>query len=175
MKVERGSNILKKTWNLISSIGGAVGLVSFIDDWYAWSDFFIVLIDRYRSIVHWPFQLLWFELPNWIKDYIFLGLLVIGSEIKASYIEFNFSDEDQTSWSILYIFYLIRKWLLWPLSIWKNISGLKKLGLKPLVVDRQQYFRNGLTYQEVVHSFYWLGSIVLIFICCLIASAIVKS
>ena len=132
-------NPLKFIWNLITSFGGAVGLVSFVQDFLSWKDFAPILVQQYRLIFHWPFDLLPIEIHNSIKDYVFFGLLFIGTMFRAQIIKradnkwlmlmrFLF-------WPVLLAFYLIsflkmiiQKFNMIPIVLWKckSITGFKR-------------------------------------------------
>ncbi len=70
-------------WNVISVIGTILGLVSFADDFVTWKNTFVKLIDAYRIIVHYPFNLFQIRLNDYLIDYLFIGSLCGGSFYKA--------------------------------------------------------------------------------------------
>ncbi|MCE7995404.1 MAG: hypothetical protein HEP71_25730 [Roseivirga sp.] len=77
-------NPLKAVWNVISTISGAVGLVSFADSFYAWNEVFDKMLSVYRNIAHLPFDWVPFMIANWVKDYVFFMFLMAGPIVKLA-------------------------------------------------------------------------------------------
>ncbi|MFY0599291.1 MAG: hypothetical protein JXR03_06435 [Cyclobacteriaceae bacterium] len=172
-------NPLTTTWNIISSIGGAVGLVSFAEDWHDWSQFFVTLVEHYRTIVYWPFKVFPFEISSWVKDYLFLSILISSatyksgktshSEKKYSIIKQEKDPEKIRAIEDTYrILFLAVTFILWPLAIFAEIQII--------------YFflknRNNDSYRgvdkESVRFWQWIVTILLIFIVCLFISVIMN-
>ena len=197
-------NPLKTVWNIISSIGGAIGLVSFVDDLYSWGTFIDQLLIAYRSIVYWPFDWLCFEVDDWIKDYLFFGFLSTSSAIKST-----------TNWHLMrYLISDLKRYallvglliiFLWPLFLLLLIVSYKGEILKKLPrmthylstwnekemeriyemtkndeefhQEYQEYEKHQFTVTASILSrkfFQWLGAVFLIFMGFLIFNIIVN-
>lgn len=91
MSERNNKNPLKFLWNLLSLIGGVIGLSSLAEKWISdlikWKSWIEGLVVSYREIVY-PivdFCLGWlpWAIPNLLIDYIFLGLMFITSLSKG--------------------------------------------------------------------------------------------
>lgn len=61
MRIEnttKQTNPLAIIWNFISVVGTILGLVSFAEDFVTWKSILLNLLEAYRIIVHYPFDLL---------------------------------------------------------------------------------------------------------------------
>ena len=88
MAQKEKTNPLLAIWRVISTISGIIGMVALADDVVAWKSFLPKIVASYKSIVHPIFEFLlgWIpvvNIPNWIHDYLFIGVLVAGSDIRA--------------------------------------------------------------------------------------------
>jgi hypothetical protein len=82
-KRDKNASPFLKFWNIISTISGVFGLVSFTDDLFVRKSVIPAIISGYRTIVHTPFEILNIHLNNMIIDYLFIGSLCGIAFIKA--------------------------------------------------------------------------------------------
>ena len=107
-------NPLKTLWNIISTVSGAIGLISISDNWAEWQEKIQQIVEAYRDIVHWPFKWLWFEVADWVKDYLFLGLLVVSAFIKVS---LDYEGNRRSALSSFRVLYFLLVFIFWPFII----------------------------------------------------------
>ena len=190
IKIEKGSQW--KIWQVISTIGGVLGLVSFAEDFYSWQPYIVNIIDQYRAIVHWPFKFLPFEIPSWIKDYLFFGSLVFGSKMKSN---IRTPNGMRLFGGYSHMLVLVTSsFLLWPIDVMYRIvryvitpNELRQLAIKFLENDESIYksasenldefdvkFRNVLAYIYTKNIFIWTGIVLSLFTCILLGSLIWK-
>lgn len=147
-------NPLTISWNIISNIAGVLGLVSMGDDLIAWKDFFPKLIEAYRGIIHWPFTFFPFYIPEWIKDYLFLGLLVSGSFVKGfKRLRLNLFLEP--------LGYLII-FPIWPILLIIAIEDITRKTSDPGLEEIKK---------QSSASLYWLASVIIVFFIAILFNA----
>jgi hypothetical protein len=76
-------NPLKALWEILSVIGGVLGLMSFADDWVAWQNHLQKIIELYESLSQYPFQLLGIDIGQMWINYFFFGCLSGSAFIRA--------------------------------------------------------------------------------------------
>jgi len=85
--VANNSNPLKSIWNWFSTISGIVGLASLLDNLLVWKGFIGKFIGFYQSLIYPIFNFLFtwvpFSIPNYVYDYLVLGIIVAGSYIRT--------------------------------------------------------------------------------------------
>lgn len=111
-------NPLSIIWNVVSTIGTILGLVSFADDLVTWKNIILPLLEGYRTIVHFPLNILQIRLNEYLIDYFFIGSLCGGSYYKA--IAFGFKNgylRISKYPTGVKVFYFILYLLFWPLGI----------------------------------------------------------
>jgi hypothetical protein len=78
----------QKFWNIVSTILAVIGLSSMSDALVQWVDFMVNIIQSYRDLTYpiWEIFFGWLSLtvPNFIKDYFTLGLILLSAAIKAN-------------------------------------------------------------------------------------------
>ena len=84
MSKNGSSNPLAKAWQIISNVSGIVGLINLTKDIIEWSNLFLEITEIYRIIVYWPFDFFRLDLPSWLKDYLFISLLLFSSFIRSA-------------------------------------------------------------------------------------------
>jgi len=118
MSQVKEKNPLSIVWNVVSVIGTILGLVSFADDFITWKNIFLKLIESYRSIINFPFDLINLDLNKYLIDYLFIGSLCGGSYIKA----LTYGIKNEYLINVAYpkgvkIFYFLIYLFFWPLGI----------------------------------------------------------
>lgn len=74
----------KKLWNIINQLFGAIGLISFSQDKIEWVGFLNDLVLFYETIVDIPWSVLHIDIWEWLKHYLFFGVLWYSSSIQAT-------------------------------------------------------------------------------------------
>ncbi|MCE7995406.1 MAG: hypothetical protein HEP71_25740 [Roseivirga sp.] len=166
---EKTFNPLKALWNVVSTISGAIGLISLADSWHEWQEQINVLIEHYRNIVYWPFDFVELKLPNWLKDYIFIGSLFVGSLAKAAGKKFWKGGESTEKMNILTtlivgLFIGLFCLLIWPIGLITLIQSF----LAPQFLDVGGLFQP----KEFRSAFLWFLASILLFLLVLIGSVI---
>lgn len=149
MNNDKDNNPLKILWNLVSSIGGIVGLSSLAENWISdlmkWKGWIESVINSYQSIVYPVFEwlLAWLPwgVPSWAIDYIVLGIIFVTSmskgitpdnneSFKTKFSGIKFSDAP-----LMIIFYLSLT-IFWPIMFF--------LTLRNYVFEKADDFRDTL-------------------------------
>ncbi len=149
------NNPLKSTWNIISTIAGAIGLVNVSKDIFLWADFFQLLLAQYRNIVYWPFEILPFKIPNLLKDYLFFGTLFI-----------TISNRYKSHRGSKFNLWILIFWLTWPAAIVFSIQDILYSG------DNDEKL---LKKKVELLIWRWIGSVFLIFFVFLLISSMINS
>ena len=107
MKEKKPFNPLDFLWRAFQRISSVYGVATFSQGWIQWKGFVLEGIEFIRGIVHPVYKFLlgwvWFEVPIWLYDYIFLGTIIFGSIVRATFVR------DFTSKKLLFIEIFRRK------------------------------------------------------------------
>lgn len=109
---------LKTIWSVANTIFGAIGLISFADDWVVWKSVFPEIISTYQSISRFPFVFFDIKIHQLWADYFFFGSLSGSAFVKAiGYGEkFNLVNNHGNPKSVR-IFYFLLHLIFWPLGV----------------------------------------------------------
>lgn len=153
-------NPLRNVWNVISTVCGVVGLVSFSEDVIAWRSFFSEIMLVYRGIVSYPFIALNLELSPQLIDYAFIGSLCGAAYSKA--IRYGVEQGHLTRNLVkgVQVFYFVLYLLFWPFGI--------LITAKQVLIGTKDYSEKHIK----IRFLNWLGTIVLGFLCILILNTI---
>ncbi|MCE7995405.1 MAG: hypothetical protein HEP71_25735 [Roseivirga sp.] len=163
-------NPLKAVWNVISTVSGAVGLVSFSDDWHAWNGVFDQMISVYRSYIHWPIWLEELNIPQWGLDYLVIGGLYASAYLKGSFrigimsdVKLQKSLEDKFAYTMYMLTFLTIVWPLWTLmQVAFVIFGY------PINNDPDK------TLESSKGTIYWFSIVLLLFLTFLLVNALIS-
>lgn len=127
-----------KVWNYTGTVGGVVGLASMFERWfensYSWKGFIRHAVEAYRTLVEPLFDVLFFwvpwQVPLFIYDYLFLGLMFLAAECKGISggtwkLEGSIYDKPSEIFSRKSIFPLIGltySVVVWPFTVYLRIK-----------------------------------------------------
>jgi len=126
----QSGNPLARLWSVISFVSGLLGLASIADDLVRWKGFFLQVINAYRALIHPFFEFLfswvWFPIPTFVFDYLFIGILLTASYIrseaevgKIAREQWDLSWSGVFSWKLVLV--IIVQIFLWPLVLVVNL------------------------------------------------------
>ena len=108
-------NPLQQTWMVMSTIFGAIGLVSVTEDIHKWAPFFVEMIDYYKTIWYWPFDWFPFFVPEWMKDYLFFAGILFSSLVRQMIYDARFRDGFDSAVDGAGIIFIAS--IVWPITI----------------------------------------------------------
>lgn len=167
---KKSPNPLKTLWDIISLIGGIIGLSSLVQNWLAgvikWKSWIATLMESYQRFVYplgdWLLSWSPWTMPTWLIDYAVLGLMFISSVFKGFspyQIEHSRTIQSQLRWRdipsmLVSIFYGV---LIWPVIFFMIARNY--------IYEKEDDFRDVLL---------WFGAILLGFIVLLSINAGLK-
>lgn len=163
-------------WNILSVPMSVLGLLGLSDSLLSFHEDLQNIITSYKAVIHPVFELVfcwtWFDVPTLVYDYLFVGILFSSSSFKAVQPSIDKSNFVKSIFFHVKDFVLlVMLWPLFALSSFYNISrtdservvkGLdgSKHSIKVLYLGRD----------TDVLTFYYMGSVFLIFIVILIVN-----
>lgn len=112
------TNPLTYIWNIVSTISGVIGLVSFTEDLIAWKKFIPEVILTYQKVVYSPFRFLELNWNEQVIDYFFIGTLCAVAFIKAIAFGESKSILNKNQYpKAVRTFYFSLYLIFWPLGI----------------------------------------------------------
>ncbi|REL37934.1 hypothetical protein DYD21_04775 [Rhodohalobacter sp. SW132] len=146
-------NPLKVIYTIISIPLGLIGLISLSQNIFLWKQFFVDFAAIYDAIVYPVFRLIPIDLHDRLKDYFFVGILCGFSFIMAlDYGNKNELFKSHGNIKAVKAFYFFLYLFFWPLGL--TISIAQSIG----------FAQNHAERKIKIMFFYWLLSILLIFI-----------
>ena len=156
----KSSNPLRRLWDAMSLLGAIVGFSSLAQTWLEdilmWKGWIGELIESYQALVYPAFDVLFGWLPwappNWLIDYLVIGIMFVTSAAKGMRMPKGRTDERIFEGAsvkdvIIFILWHMSELLLWPIFLY--------MVTRNFIRERAEDFRNTLL---------WFGAIALGFV-----------
>jgi hypothetical protein len=155
-------NPLRTTWDIFSIVVTVISLSSFADSYVLWADFIVKIIASYQSLIYpiWNFLFSWlpFEIPDWLKDYLTIGIICSLSWYKGALVEGDFfTDLGSRLASVAFS-------PIWPIMIIGHIAYITDNKEE----EKQERY-------EAIKTLRWLGVSFILFFSLLIANVLLRN
>lgn len=174
MESPKEKNPVKFIWNLFSFPLAVLGLLGLSDSLISFHTNIQLLIDSYHSIVYpifyFIFGWLWFDMPEVVFDYLFLGFLFASNERKVwGFIRVS---ENILINIFLHICAFLMSVIFWPFIALEMAWQIKRTNSNGLITSLAKqpkpfYVKYNLRDQDIL-VFRYIGAVMLVFIIFLI-------